>query len=316
MDLRTLGTTDLRIAPLVLGGNVFGWTADEETSFRILDAMLDHGLNAVDTADVYSAWADGHEGGESETVIGNWLTERGPEVRDRVVLITKVGHQGGLSRDHILEAAEASLRRLRTDRIDLYFSHKPDPETPIEETLEAHQRLIEQGKIRWAGASNYDAEQLAAALEAGRATERARYAVLQPEYNLYARSDYEGGLWAVAERADLGVIPYFALGAGFLTGKYRSEEDFEKGARGAGVKKRYWNDRGRRILAALDEVAESTDATPAQVALAWLMARPTVTAPIASATSVEQLAELAEACELELDEAAMGRLDEVSRTLE
>jgi aryl-alcohol dehydrogenase-like predicted oxidoreductase len=313
MDYRTLGATDLRVSPLVLGGNVFGWTADEESSFRVLDAMLEHGLNAIDTADVYSAWVPGHEGGESETVIGNWLAERGPEVRERVVLITKVGYQGGLSRDHIVEAAEASLRRLRTDRIDVYFSHKPDPETPIEETLEAHERLIEQGKVRWAGASNYDAEQLAAALEAGHAGDRARYAVLQPEYNLYAREDYEGGLWAVAEREELGVIPYFGLAAGFLTGKYRSEADASRSVRGARVVDTYLNERGRRILAALDEVAAETDATPAQVALAWLMARPTITAPIASATSEEQLAELAEACELELDEAAMGRLDEASR---
>jgi len=313
MELRTLGTTDLRVAPLVLGGNVFGWTADEETSFRTLDAMLEHGLNAIDTADVYSAWVPGHEGGESETVIGNWLATRGPEIRDRVVLITKVGYQGGLSSDHVLQAAEASLRRLRTDRIDVYFSHKPDPETPIEETLEAHERLIEQGKVRWAGASNYDAEQLAAALEAGGSENRATYAVLQPEYNLYAREDYESGLWAVAEREELGVIPYFGLAAGFLTGKYRSEEDAARSARGPRVVETYLNDRGRRILAALDEVAAETDATPAQVALAWLMARPTITAPIASATSEEQLAELAEACELALDEAAMGRLDEASR---
>ena len=313
MDYRTLGTTDLRVAPLVLGGNVFGWTADEETSFQVLNAMLEHGLNAIDTADVYSAWVPGHEGGESETVIGNWLAERGPEVRERVVLITKVGYQGGLSRDHIVEAAEASLRRLRTDRIDVYFSHKPDPDTPIEETLEAHERLIEQGKVRWAGASNYDAEQLAAALEAGGTENRASYAVLQPEYNLYAREDYESGLWAVAEREELGVIPYYGLAAGFLTGKYRSEEDAARSARGPRVVETYLNDRGRRILAALDEVAAEMDATPAQVALAWLMARPTITAPIASATSEEQLAELAEACELALDEAAMGRLDEASR---
>jgi len=322
MQHRTLGSTDLAIAPLVLGGNVFGWTADEATSFRILDAALDRGLNAIDTADVYSAWAPGHEGGESETVIGNWLAARGPEVRDRIVLITKVGYQGGLSRDHILQAAEASLRRLRTDRIDLYFSHKPDPETPIEDTLEAHGRLIEQGKVRWAGASNYDAGQLAAALEAGGAEGRARYAVLQPEYNLYARSEYEGGLRTVAEREELGVIPYFALAAGFLTGKYRSEEDFSKSARGEGVRKRYWNDRGRRIVAALDEVAASVGAgpgagsssgvTPAQVALAWLRDRPTVTAPIASATSVAQLDEIAAACELELDEAEVARLEEAS----
>ena len=312
MTLCTLGRTDLRIAPLVLGGNVFGWTADEATSFRILDAMLDHGLNAIDTADMYSTWVEGHEGGESETVIGNWLAERGAEVRDRVVLITKVGWHGGLSRDHILEAAENSLQRLRTDRIDLYFSHKPDPETPIEETLEAHERLIEQGKVRWAGASNYNAGQTEAALEAGSAKGRARYAVLQPEYNLYARAGYENGLQAMAEREELGVIPYFALAAGFLTGKYRSEADASKSARGKSVVDRYLNERGRRILAALDEVAASMDAAPAQVALAWLMARPSVTAPIASATSPEQLAELAAACDLELDGGAMARLDESS----
>ena len=312
MEYRTLGTTDLEIAPIVLGGNVFGWTAEEKASFRILDAALDHGLNAIDTADVYSAWVEGHEGGESETVIGKWFAARGPEVRDRIVLITKVGYQGGLSHDHIVEAAEASLRRLRTDRIDLYFSHKPDPDTPIEETLEAHQELIEMGKVRWAGASNYDAEQLAAALEAGTGESQARYCVLQPEYNLYARAGYENGLQTVADRENLGVIPYFALAAGFLTGKYRSEEDFSRSARGPGVKNRYWNDRGRRIVEALDEVARESGTTPAQVALAWLRDRPTVTAPIASATSVEQLEEIVAACELELDEAAMERLEEAS----
>jgi aryl-alcohol dehydrogenase-like predicted oxidoreductase len=312
MENRTLGRTDLHIAPLVLGGNVFGWTTDEATSFRILDAMLDHGLNAIDTADVYSAWVEGHEGGESETVIGNWLAARGGNVRDRVVLITKVGYQGGLSRDHILAAAEASLRRLRTDRIDLYFSHKADPETPIEETLEAHERLIEQGKVRWVGASNYDAGQLEEALEAGAAEGRARYEVLQPEYNLYARAGYEDGLEAVAEREGLGVIPYFALAAGFLTGKYRSEDDFGKSARGPGVRQQYWNERGRRIVAALDEVAAALDATPAQVALAWLMARPSVTAPIASATSPEQLAEIVAACELALGGEAMALLEGAS----
>jgi aryl-alcohol dehydrogenase-like predicted oxidoreductase len=312
MHHRTLGHTDLHIAPLVLGSNVFGWTADGATSFRILDAMLDHGLNAIDTADMYSAWVDGHVGGESETIIGNWLAARGGDVRDHVVLITKVGWHGGLSRDHILKAAEDSLRRLRTDRIDLYFSHKPDPETPIDETLEAHQRLVEQGKVRWAGASNYDASQLEEALAAGATAGRARYAVLQPEYNLYARDGYEDGLEALALREELGVIPYFALAAGFLTGKYRSEADLSQSARGAGVGKRYLNERGLRIVSALDEVAGEHDATPAQVALAWLMARPSVTAPIASVTSPDQLTEIAAACELALDEETIERLDEAS----
>ncbi|MFW6085155.1 MAG: aldo/keto reductase, partial [Gemmatimonadota bacterium] len=289
MEYRALGSTDLEIAPLVLGGNVFGWTADESTSFRLLDAFLDHGFNAVDTADVYSGWAPGNSGGESETVIGNWLAERGSSVRDRIVLITKAGWEEGLSKDYILEAVEDSLRRLRTDHIDLYFSHKPDSDTPIEETLEAHRELIDQGKVRVAGASNYDAVQLEEALEAGDVEGRARYDVLQPEYNLYDRSGYEDGLEEVALREGLGVISYYGLASGFLTGKYRSADDLDKSPRGEGVGKKYLNERGRRILQALDDVAARHDATPAQIALAWLMARPSVTAPIASATSVEQL---------------------------
>lgn len=312
MTPRTLGRTDLRISPLVLGGNVFGWTADEPTSFRILDAMLDHGLNAIDTADVYSVWVEGHDGGESETVIGNWLAQRGDDVRDRVTLITKVGYRDGLSRDQVLDGAERSLRRLQTDRIDLYFSHKPDPDTPIDETLEAHQRLVEQGKVRWVGASNYDAAQLEEALEAGREESRASYTVLQPEYNLYSRPGYESGLEPLVERENLGVIPYFGLCRGFLTGKYRTETDASKSARGRTVVDSYLNDRGRRILAALDEAAAAHDATPAQIALAWLMARPSVTAPIVSVTSVEQLAEIAGACKLSLDAEAIERLDAAS----
>lgn len=312
MKYRRLGDTDLQIPPLVLGGNVFGWTADEATSFRLLDAALDHGLDAIDTADVYSAWADGHSGGESETIIGKWLAKRGSDVRDRVTLITKVGWDGSLAKDHILEAVDASLRRLQTDYIDLYFSHKPDADTPIEETLEAHEELIETGKIRYAGASNYDAGQLREALEAGRAEGRARYRVLQPEYNLYARSGYEDELESVVEEEGLGVITYFALAAGFLTGKYRAEEDLDQSPRGAGIGKKYLNERGKRILSALDEVAASHDASPAQVALAWVMARPSVTAPIASATSVDQLEEIAAATELELDDEAIERLNEAS----
>jgi aryl-alcohol dehydrogenase-like predicted oxidoreductase len=312
MRYRTLGRTDLQIPPLVLGGNVFGWTADEGTSFRLLDAALDHGLDTIDTADVYSAWVDGHSGGESETIIGKWLAKRGSDVRDRVTLITKVGWDGSLAKDHILEKVEDSLRRLQTDYIDLYFSHKPDEDTPVEETLEAHEELIETGKIRYAGASNYDADQLEEALASGREEGRARYDVLQPEYNLYARSGYEDALEDVAERENLGVISYFALAAGFLTGKYRAEEDLDQSPRGAGIGKKYMNERGRRILSALDEVAASHDASPAQIALAWVMARPSVTAPIASATSVEQLEEIAAATELELDDGAIERLNEAS----
>lgn len=321
MEYRPLGATDLEIAPLVLGGNVFGWTADQAQSFRILDAMLDRGLNAVDTADSYSAWIEGHSGGESESVIGKWLAERGPAARDRLVLITKVGweispEKKGLSKEYVMRAVEDSLRRLRTDRIDLYFSHRPDPDTPVEETLEAHHRLIEQGKVRHVGASNYDADQLREALQVGRGPGRARYAVIQPEYNLYERADYEENLEPIVEREGLGVVTYFGLAAGFLTGKYRSEADAAKSARGERVVARYLDERGRHLLDALDEVAGAHDATPAQVALAWIMARPSVTAPIASATSVEQLEELAGAAGLELDEAALERLDEASRVQE
>lgn len=312
MEYRTLGSTELETAPLVLGSNVFGWTADESTSFRLLDSFLDHGFNAIDTADVYSAWAPGNSGGESESVIGRWLADRGSSVRDRVLLITKAGWSEGLSKDYIMEAVEDSLERLQTDHIDVYFSHKPDSDTPIEETLEAHRELIEQGKIRVAGASNYDAAQLEEALAAGEAESRARYEVLQPEYNLYDRSGYEDELEDVAAREGLGVISYYGLASGFLTGKYRTDDDLDKSPRGEGIGKKYLDDRGRRILRALDDVAARHDATPAQIALAWVMARPSVTAPIASATSVDQLEELMDAARLDLDEAAIERLNEAS----
>lgn len=312
MEYRALGSTDLEIAPLVLGGNVFGWTADEETSFRLLDAFLDHGFNAIDTADVYSAWAPGNSGGESEAVIGRWLAERGSSVRDRIVLITKAGWGEGLSKDYLTEAVEDSLRRLQTDHIDLYFSHEPDDDTPIGGTLEAHQELIDQGKVRVAGASNYDADQLAEALEAAETEGRARYEVLQPKYNLYDRSGYEDQLEGVASREGLGVVSYYGLASGFLTGKYRSVDDLDKSPRGEGIGKKYLNERGRRILESLDDVAARHDATPAQIALAWVMARPSVTAPIASATSVDQLEELIDAARLELDEGDVRQLDEAS----
>ena len=309
MQKRKLGTSGLSIAPLVLGGNVFGWTADKAASFAVLDAFVGAGFNAVDTADVYSRWAPGHQGGESETVLGDWMKERGN--RDKVVLITKVGSEmpagKGLKAAYIRQACEASLKRLKTDHIDLYFSHFPDKDTPIEETLEAHQRLIDQGKVRSVGGSNYDAAGLKAALDAAGGS-RARYTVLQPHYNLLVRDQYEGALEDLCVKEKLGVIPYFALASGFLTGKYRSETDLGKSARGGGMKKNF-NERGLGILAALDKVSKAHGATQAQVALAWLMARPSVTAPIASATRVEQLKELAPAAELKLTADDMKALD-------
>ena len=311
MDKRKLGKTGLEIAPLVFGGNVFGWTADEATSFALLDAFIGHGFNAIDTADVYSRWAPGNAGGESETIIGNWLKNRGN--RDRVVIVTKVGSEmgpgkSGLSKAYIVRAVEESLRRLQTDTIDLYLSHRPDPDTPIEETLEVHQRLIEQGKIRSAGGSNYDAAGFTAALKASTIPGRARYEVLQPEYNLYDRAGYEGELERLLVNEGIGVITYFSLASGFLTGKYRSKADLSKSPRGGGIK-RYLDERGLRLLATLDDVAAQHDATPAQIALAWLIARPSVTAPIASATSVEQLKELVKAARIKLDRDAIERLD-------
>lgn len=300
MQKRALGTSGLEIAPLVLGGNVFGWTADRDASFAVLDAFVDAGFNAVDTADVYSRWAPGHQGGESETVLGEWIKSR--NARDRIVLITKVGSEmpagKGLKAAYIQSACEASLKRLGVDQIDLYFSHFPDKETPIAETLEAHQRLIAQGKVRAVGGSNYDAAGLKEALDAAGGS-RARYTVLQPHYNLVVRDQYEGALEDLCVKEGLGVIPYFALASGFLTGKYRSESDLTKSARG-GRMKDLVKGRGLDILSALDKVSARHNATPAQVALAWLMARPSVTAPIASATTVAQLKELASAAALSL----------------
>lgn len=300
MQKRALGTSGLEIAPLVLGGNVFGWTADRDASFAVLDAFVDAGFNAVDTADVYSRWAPGHQGGESETVLGEWIKAR--NARDRIVLITKVGSEmpagKGLKAAYIQSACEASLKRLGVDHIDLYFSHFPDKETPIAETLEAHQRLIAQGKVRAVGGSNYDAAGLKEALDAAGGS-RARYTVLQPHYNLVVRDQYEGALEDLCVKEGLGVIPYFALASGFLTGKYRSESDLTKSARG-GRMKDLVKGRGLDILGALDKVSARHNATPAQVALAWLMARPSVTAPIASATTAAQLKELAPAAALSL----------------
>lgn len=309
MEKRKLGKSGLEIAPLVLGGNVFGWTADRKASFDVLDAFVGAGFNAVDTADVYSRWVPGHQGGESETVLGEWMKER--RSRDKIVLITKVGSEmpagKGLKAAYIQAACEASLKRLQTDHIDLYFSHFPDKETPIAETLEAHQKLIEQGKVRAVGASNYDAAGLKEALEAAGGS-RARYTVLQPHYNLLVRDQYEGALEDLCAKEGLGVIPYFALASGFLTGKYRTEADLKKSPRG-GRMKDLIKGRGQELLAALDKVAARHDATPAQVSLAWLMARPSVTAPIASATSVSQLKELAPAAGIKLTADDLKTLD-------
>jgi aryl-alcohol dehydrogenase-like predicted oxidoreductase len=310
MQMRKLGTTNLVIAPLVLGGNVFGWTADKETSFSLLDAFLEAGFNAIDTADVYSRFAPGNKGGESETIIGEWMKSRGN--RDRVVLITKGGlpmgeGMEGLGRNYLRQACEASLRRLQTDYIDLYLSHRADPNVPIEETLGFFQELIDEGKIRHAGCSNYTAEQLSAAL-ASRGAGRASYQVLQPEYNLVERKSFEGALEGICEAQAVGVIAYFSLAAGFLTGKYRRPEDLAGSARGGMISK-YLTPRGLALLTAIDKVSRRHGVTPAQVALAWLMCRRSVTAPIASATGLAQLREITKSVELELTIADLRELD-------
>jgi aryl-alcohol dehydrogenase-like predicted oxidoreductase len=315
MKRRRLGNSGLEIAPLAFGGNVFGWTVDERTSFELLDAFVGAGFNLIDTADAYSAWAPGNTGGESETIIGNWLA-RGSRRREDVIIATKVGWEmrgeKGLSKSYILRSAEESLRRLRTDYIDLYQSHKDDPETPIEETLEAYAELIRQGKVRAIGASNYSAERLRESLRISEQNGLPRYESLQPLYNLYDRAAFEAELEPLCLEKNVGVISYYALASGFLSGKYRSESDLGKSARGGGVGKKYLNERGFRILGALDEVSERLGATPARVALAWLISRPSVTAPIASATSLEQLNDLIEATKLELDAASLRLLDEAS----
>ena len=303
MNTRPLGRSGLRIAPLVFGANVFGWTVDQPTAFRLLDRFVDAGFNAIDTADVYSRWVPGNKGGESETMIGNWL-KASPRRRSQVVLITKVGASPGadgrgLSAKSIAAGVEGSLRRLQTDRIDLYLSHRPDAETPIEETLRAYDSLVQSGKVRAIGSSNSTAAGLREALDAAAASKLPRYEVEQPEYNLCERSKFEGPLRDLCAAEELGVIVYYSLASGFLSGKYRSSADLEKRARRSGVEK-YLNDRGFRILGALDAVARAHRSTPAEVALAWLIARKGVTAPIASATSLEQLDSLARAVQLNL----------------
>lgn len=314
MQTRTLGRSDIQVVPLMLGGNVFGWTVDAEKSFAILDAFVDRGFNFIDTADTYSKWVPGNQGGESETILGQWFKRSGK--RDKVVLATKVGMdlgdgKKGLRKRYILEAAEASLRRLETDHIDLYQSHLDDHETPFEETLEAYALLIDQGKVRAIGASNYKGDRLTAALETAEQEKLPAYRTLQPEYNLYDRQAYEQDLAPVAEKFGLGVIPYFSLASGFLTGKYKTKEDSKGRGREARVAK-YFDGRGEKILKALDQVSQQTGATQASIALAWLLAQPTVTAPIASATSTSQLQSLFAAVELKLDKAALDKLSQAS----
>ena len=314
VEPRALGSSGLSIAPLVLGGNVFGWTADEPASFAVLDAFVAGGGTMIDTADVYSAWVPGNAGGESETMIGNWLKRRGR--RDDVRIATKVGllapagmDHGGLSAAAIHTAAEASLRRLRTDYIDLYFAHRDDGGTPLEETLGAFDTLVKAGKVRAIGASNYQAERLAEALKVSDDHGLARFTVLQPRYNLLERDDFEGPLQQLCIAENIGVVPYYALAAGFLTGKYRSEAGLAGKPRADHVKT-YLNDRGEAVLAAMDAIAAETGASPPQIALAWIAAKPGLTAPIASATSVAQLEELLGAMTLTLSAGQIAQLDE------
>jgi aryl-alcohol dehydrogenase-like predicted oxidoreductase len=314
MNKRPLGRTGNAVAPFAFGGNVFGWTADEATSFRLLDAFVDAGFSLIDTADSYSRWAPGHQGGESETIIGRWIAKRGRH--DDVVIATKVGSDMGLGkkclrRDYIVEGVEQSLRRLQVDAIDLYQSHWDDPDTPLEETLGAYARLIEQGKVKAIGASNLSAGRLAEALATSKRQGLPRYETLQPQYNLFDRDTFEGPLAKLCADEGIGVINYYSLAAGFLTGKYRSEQDYGKSPRGAGMKK-YLNPRGLRILGALDRVGKRLAATPAQVALAWLIAQPGVTAPIASATTLAQLDELIAGTQLVLDADALSTLRDAS----
>ncbi|KVQ32490.1 aldo/keto reductase [Burkholderia cepacia] len=313
MAHRPLGTSNIQVSPLAFGGNVFGWTVDENTSFALLDALADTGINFIDTADVYSAWVPGNHGGESETIIGKWLKRSGK--REQVVIATKVGllaARAGLSKDNILKAVDDSLRRLQTDYIDLYFSHRDLADTaPLEETLGAYQTLIEAGKVRIIGASNYSGARLREAAAISTRDGLPAYQVIQPEYNLLDRADYERDLEPVVRDLKLGVVNYYALASGFLSGKYRSEADLKKSVRGDRVAG-YLNERGLRILAALDAVAAKHGTQPAAIALAWQIARPTITAPIASATSLAQLQSLGDAIRVTLDQDDIRRIDEAS----
>ncbi len=314
---RKLGRTDLSVTPLCLGGNVFGWTADERSSFAVLDAYVDGGGNFIDTADTYSTWVPGHVGGESESILGRWLSTRNN--RGRVIIATKVGspmgtgpNAQGLSRRYILEEVEASLRRLQIDCIDLYQAHRDDPDTPLEETMAAFDDLVRQGKVRYVGASNYSAVRLREALQVSAQHGYVRYECLQPPYSLVNRAEYERDLEPLCMEQGLGVIPYAALASGFLSGKYRPGNQLPSSPRAKGIQERYMNEKGFRVLEQLDRVAAVHHTTVAQVALAWVMARPGITSAIASATTVEQLRELLGAVDLKLDEEEVGALDSVS----
>lgn len=311
---RPIGDSGIRVSSLALGGNVFGWTADEETSFAVLDAFVAAGGTMIDTADVYSAWVPSHSGGESEAVIGSWL-KNDPSKRDKVVIATKVGMSGGLAPELIEKACNSSLQRLGLDTIDLYYQHRDDPEVPLAESLGAFERLRQQGKIRAIGLSNFTAPRISEAFDTAERLGFARPVAFQPRYNLADRQEYEEELRPAAERHNLAVFPYYGLASGFLTGKYRRKEDLEKSQRGASVAK-YLDDRGKRILAALDETSRETGAALATVALAWLMAQPTIVAPLASATSLGQLKELTAAMDLELSSEQISRLDDASTATE
>lgn len=313
MEKRKLGNTDLHVAPIAFGGNVFGWTIDEQTSFGILDRFVDAGFNLIDTANVYSRWKQGNQGGESETIIGNWLKSR--QNRDQVIIATKVGADMGngkdISKANILKEVDNSLRRLQTDYIDLYFSHYDDEQTPATETLEAYDELIKAGKVRWIGASNFSAARLKESLEVSKNAGLPKYEVFQPEYNLYNREQYETAYEPIIKEYQLGVTNYYALASGFLSGKYRSEADLNKSQRGGGIKS-FLNERGFKILDALDQVAERQGSQPASVAIAWLIARPSVTAPIASVTSTDQLKDLEHAANIQLSADDIQLLDTAS----
>ncbi|MGH8764304.1 MAG: aldo/keto reductase [Burkholderiales bacterium] len=312
---RILGRSGLKVSPLCLGGNVFGWTADERTSFALLDKWVDAGFNFIDTADAYSRWVPGHTGGESETVIGRWFAQGGR--RDKVVIATKVGIDLAsgktlLSPARIRQAVDESLKRLQTDHIDLYQAHRDDTDTPLETTLETFGELVKQGKVRALGASNYTAPRLAEALEISRKRGLPRYESLQPLYNLYDRAEFEAELQPLCVKEEVGVISFYALAAGFLSGKYRKAEDSGKSARGTSTIAKYLNERGLKILAALDEAAQRSSNPPARLAIAWVMSRPGITAPIVSATSLEQMGEILTAASTKLDTATLKLLDDTS----